>query len=165
MNLTLWKHRPARTNGGVVRLHDEMDRTMSRIFGDPFVHGDMVRTLEETYFPPLDVSETETEVIIRAELPGVPLKDIDISISGRTLTIAGHKTEKEENKSKDFYQSECRYGAFCRVLELSDTTDSEHVTADSDSGVVTIHIPKKPSARTKQIEVKPASRKVSVTET
>lgn len=156
MNLTLLKSRPFRSaNGGVVRLRDEMDRTLGRFFGDPFGSMEVSRGWEENYFPQLDVTENDTEVVVRAELPGVALKDMNISISGKTLTIAGHKEEKEENKGKDFYQSECRYGSFCRVLELSDATDSEQVTAESENGVVTVHVPKKASARTKQIEVKP----------
>jgi HSP20 family protein len=168
MTLTLFKKRePSLTNGsGLARLRDEIDRTFDRFFSDPWsglglIEPKMLRA--EGWFPPMDVSETDNEVIVRAETPGIAAKDLDISISGTTLTISGEKQEQQEKKDENYYQCERRYGSFRRVIDLPDTIDADKVTAESDNGIVTIRIAKKPGVKTKKVEVKPTSKKVSVT--
>lgn len=118
----------------------------------------MVRA--EGWAPAIDVSETDAQVTVRAEIPGVAGKDLDITISGGTLTIAGQKQEKSESKEEGYCCCERRFGSFRRSIELPDTVDADKIYAESDNGVVTIHIPKKPGAKPKQIEVKPAAKKV-----
>jgi HSP20 family protein len=165
MSLTLWK-RGEPLNGGLSRLRDEMERTFDRFFIEPFGivgMGAEPKSLRSAgWMPALDVSETDVEVTVRAEVPGIPAKDLDISVTGRTLTIAGEKEEQQEKEDQDFYQCECRFGSFRRVIDLPDTVDADKVTAESDNGVVTIHIAKKPSAKPKQIEVKQAAKRVAV---
>jgi HSP20 family protein len=163
MNLSLWKRRSP-INGDLARLRDEMDRTFDRFFGDPWSWSMMEPkdSRTESWFPPVDLSETGTEVTIRADVPGIAAKDLDISVSGTTLTIAGQKQEHEEKKGEDFYCSERSFGSFRRMIDLPDTVDADRVTAESDNGVVTIHVAKKPGIKPKQIEVKPAPRKVAV---
>lgn len=174
MNLTVSrKHSPFASvfpgNGDLIRLRDEMDRTFDRFFNEPFgVLGGEPKALRSNgWLPPLDVSETGTEVTIRAEVPGIAAKDLDISVSGTTLTIAGQKEETEEKKEENFYRCERRFGSFRRIVELPETIDADKVTAESDNGIVTIHIAKKPSAKPRQIEIKSSanntSRKVPVT--
>jgi HSP20 family protein len=166
MNLSLWKRRPSALlsplNGDLARFRDEMDRTFDRFFADPFgtIEPKMLRS--EGWAPPLDVSETDTEVTIRAEVPGIAAKDLDISVSGNTLNIAGEKEEKSETKDEGYRCCERRFGSFRRSIDLPDTVDADKINAESDNGVVTIHIAKKPSAKPKQIEVKPSSKKVPV---
>jgi HSP20 family protein len=165
MSLTLWKKRePSLSNGGLARLRDEMDRTFDRFFNEPWGLGliEPKSLRAEGWFPPMDVSETDDEVTIRAETPGIAAKDLDISISGTMLTISGEKQEQEEKKDENYYQCECRYGSFRRMIDLPDTIDPDKVTADSDNGVVTIRVAKKPGAKTKKVEVKPTSKKVPV---
>lgn len=163
MNLSLWRKRDP-FNGGLARLREEMDRTFDRFFSEPFGVGPIEpKSLRpEGWVPPLDVSETDSEVTIRAEVPGIPAKDLDISVSGTMLTIAGQKEETTEKKEENFYQCERRFGSFRRVIDLPDTVDPEKVTAESDNGVVTIHVAKKPGAKSKQVDVKPAGKKVAV---
>jgi HSP20 family protein len=163
MNLTLWRKRDP-FNGGLSRLRDEMDRTFDRFFTEPFglvgIEPKILRS--EGWVPPLDLSETDSEVTIRAEIPGIPAKDLDISVSGNTLSIAGQKEETTETKEGNFFHSERRFGSFRRVIDLPDTVDPERVSAESDNGVVTIHIAKRPGAKPKQVEIKPASKKVPI---
>jgi HSP20 family protein len=116
----------------------------------------------EGWLPPVDVSETDKEVTVRAEVPGIAAKDLDISISGTTLTISGQKEEQEEQKGEDYYQCERRFGSFRRVLDLPDTIDADRITAESDNGVVTIRVAKRPGVGKKKVEVKPSTKKVSV---
>jgi HSP20 family protein len=149
-------------NGGLARLREEMDRTFGRFFSEPWglIEPKAFRT--EGWFPAVDVSETDKEVTIRAEVPGIAIKDLDISVSGTTLTITGQKDEQDEQKGEDFYQCERRFGSFRRVMDLPDSIDADKVTAESDNGVVTIHVDKKPGVRPKKVEVKPTARKVAV---
>lgn len=167
MNLSLWKKRPSALsaspfNGDLARFRDEMDRTFERFFTDPFgaIEPKMLRA--EGWAPAIDVSETDAEVTVRAEVPGVAAKDLDISVSSGILAIAGQKEEKSETKDEGYCCCERRFGSFRRSIELPDTVDADKINAESDNGVVTIHIPKKPGAKPKQIEVKTAPKKVAV---
>jgi HSP20 family protein len=108
------------------------------------------------------VSETDSEITVRAETPGIAAKDLDISVTNHSLTIAGTKDEQKEEKGEDYYQCERRFGSFRRVIDLPETADADQVTAESDNGVVTIRIAKKPGAKPKQVQIKPASKKVAV---
>lgn len=172
MSITLFRKRhPVSTivpgNGDLNRLRDEMDRTFDRFFSEPLgmlsVEPKALRV--GSWIPPLDVSETEAEITIRAEVPGIAAKDLDISVTGNALSIAGQKEEQEEQKGEDYYQCERRFGSFRRVLDLPETADVGKVTAESDNGVVTIKVAKKPGAKPRQVEVKAAAatgRKVPV---
>lgn len=161
MNLTLWNRRNL-FNGGLTRLHEDMERMFGRFLAEPAMLMEPKLLRAEGWIPPLDFSETDAEFTIRAETPGVAAKDLDISITGNTLSISGRKEEQEERKGEDFYQCERRFGSFRRAIDLPDTADTDKIAAESDNGVVTIRIPKKPGAKPKQVEVKPAARKVAV---
>ncbi|MCC6677587.1 MAG: Hsp20/alpha crystallin family protein [Phycisphaerales bacterium] len=169
MNISLWNKRDPLT-GELARLRDEVDRTFDRFFKDPGLLGgraiDPLGLRAETWVPPLDVSETDSEVTIRAEVPGVPTKDLDITVSGHTLNIAGKKEEHEEKQTGNVYRSERRFGSFFRSIDLPDTVDTDRITAESDNGIVTLHAAKKPGAKPRHVDIKPMnapSRKVPVT--
>jgi HSP20 family protein len=167
MSITLWKknHEPAFGNGNLSRLRDEMDRTIDRFFVEPWGGFGLIEPKSmraETWIPALDIHENDNEVTLHAEIPGIAAKDLEINISGTTLTIAGHKQERQEHKGGNCWNCECRYGSFRRVVELPETVDPDRVTAESDNGVVTIRVAKKPGAKTKKVEVKPSQKKVPV---
>jgi len=168
MSLTLFRRRDPITslapmNGGLSSLREEMDRTFDRFFGEPWGLMEPKTLRTEGWLPPLDVSETDKEVTIRAEVPGIAAKDLDISISGTTLTISGQKEEQEEQQGEDFCRCERRYGSFRRMIDLPETIDADKITADSDNGVVTIHVAKRPGVQSKKVEVKSSNKKVAVT--
>ncbi len=160
MTLTLWNRR--NQFGELAGLRDAMGRTLEQFLNEPWglVEPKMLRS--EGWFPPIDVSENNSEVTIRAEVPGVAVKDLDISVTGNMLTIAGQKEEYDEKKGEDFYRSERRFGSFRRVIDLPDIIDANKVTAEADNGVVTIHVAKAPGAKPRQVEVKQVGKKVSV---
>ena len=162
MNLTLWKKRDL-GNGGLNRLRQEMDQMFDNFLIDPFTPIAPRLLREEGWLPPMDVSETDGEVTIRTEAPGIAARDLDISVTGDSLIIAGRKEEQQERKGEDYYQCERRFGSFRRVVELPETVDTDKITAESDNGVVTIRALKKPNAKPKQVEVKPVAKKVAVT--
>ncbi|MCW5776933.1 MAG: Hsp20/alpha crystallin family protein [Phycisphaeraceae bacterium] len=157
MNLTLRrsKHRePASIAPGASlgRLRDEMDRLFERFVGDS---GDWWGRTPEGVVPALDVSETDTEVTVRAEVAGIDPKDLDISIAGNVLTVAGEKREETERKDEDYYHCERRFGSFKRMVHLPESVDPDRVTAEQENGVVTIRIAKEAGAMPKRVEVKP----------
>lgn len=161
MNTTLMTRRnPFSTD--VARLRDEMERTFDRFFNEPFGLLEPLPVRTEGWLPPIDVTDTENEVTVRAEIPGIPPKDLEVSITGTTLTLAGSKKEEVEKKGADFYRCERRFGAFRRVVELPEGVDPEKINAESDNGVLIIHIAKKPGAKPRQVEIKPVSKKVTV---
>ncbi|MHC4432137.1 MAG: Hsp20/alpha crystallin family protein [Planctomycetota bacterium] len=108
------------------------------------------------FAPSVDVRETDKEIKVTAELPGMDEKDIEVSLSGDSLTIRGEKQEESEDKGKDYYRSERRYGSFHRVVPLSAEVDEEKVKADFKKGVLKIRLPKTAQSRSsrKKIEIK-----------
>ena len=155
MNLTLFNRMPLFDE--MMRPRDDMDRAMERMLGRAFAamsatNGGAPRA--EGWIPPIDVSETDDEVVVRTEVPGIPVRDIDISITGTLLSIAGRKEDKDEIEDGNFHRCERRFGSFRRVIDLPETIDPDRVNAESENGVVTVHVAKKPGLRGKRIEVK-----------
>ena len=104
--------------------------------------------------PTLDVEETEDKIIVRAEVPGVDAKDIDIQLRNNVLTIRGEKKEESEKKGKEFHRRERRYGAFYREVSLPAGVDPSQVQATCRDGVLTITMAKTEGEKPKRIEVK-----------
>lgn len=104
--------------------------------------------------PALSVRETDDAIAIEAELPGVAPKEIDITVSGQVLTIAGEKKESSEESNDGYYHAERRFGSFCRTVSLPSTVDTDKISAQHDKGVLTIRLAKRPSAVPKRIPVK-----------
>jgi len=134
------------------RMRWEMDQVFDRFFSDIWASD---RWSEEAMWaPPLDVKETEDEVIVHAELPGVDPKDLEITVSGDLLTLSGRKEVKTEKKEENWFHSECRYGEFRRSVTLPAAVDTKDVNADFKNGVLTIHVKKSENAQAKRIPVK-----------
>jgi HSP20 family protein len=129
-----------------------MDTVFERFFGRP-----LAETSGETatsWEPRCDVEETDKEILVKADLPGVDPKELDISLRDNTLTIRGEKKEEKEEKKKDYHRVERFTGQFYRELSLPAEADMERIAASSSNGVVTVTIPKKPGAQAKKIAVK-----------
>lgn len=109
---------------------------------------------EREFMPAFDVSETENELIVKAEVPGMEKKDIDISLSDGVLTIKGEKRQEKEDKKEHYYTAERRYGAFSRTIPLPVEVDTNKVDATYKEGVLEITLPKSETAKAKKIEVK-----------
>lgn len=138
----------------VNRLRQEMDEMFSRFFQDPFAIGEFTPMMADAWGPALDISETPEAVIVHAEIPGVDPKELDVSVTGDTLTLSGEKKETTEKKEKNGRWTECRYGAFRRSMTLPAAVDAENVAAEYAKGVVTITLKKTEKEQTKKIEVK-----------
>jgi len=134
-----------------------MQREMNRIF-DSFTRGwgmDAFPTIA-SFTPRLDVTEDAKAFTVTAELPGMSDKDIDLFISGDTLTIKGEKKEEKEEKDKNYFYSERSYGSFNRSIPLPRQIDTDKVAASFKKGVLTITLPKTAAAmeELKKISVK-----------
>lgn len=132
---------------------------MNRLFDD-FTFGlNMPALFEKTshqYMPRVNVAETETAVIVTAELPGMDLKDIEVKLLGNNLVVKGEKKEEKEEKSAGYHRVERTYGAFERVLPLPPTVKQEQIDAIYKDGVLKVTLPKTEDAikASKTIEVK-----------
>jgi HSP20 family protein len=109
--------------------------------------------------PAVDVSETDKSYEITAELPGMDEKSIEVKVADGRLTIKGEKQEEKEEKKKDYYLSERRFGSFERRFEVPEGVDADKIEAGFKKGVLTVTLPKKPEAQKpgKKIEVKTAA--------
>ena len=114
-----------------------------------------IRFGEETEFTPaFDVSETEKELIVRAEVPGMDKKDININLSEGLLTITGEKKHDKKEENENYHCFERRYGKFSRTVRLPSALDTEKVDAVYKDGVLTITLPKSETVKPKKIEIK-----------
>jgi HSP20 family protein len=124
-----------------------------RTLFEPFRRGEMGWKT-----PAVDVVEKEKAYEITAELPGMDESNIDVKFSDGTLTIKGEKREEKEEKKKDYYLSERRYGSFQRSFSVPDGVDGDKIEAGFKNGVLTVTLPKTPEAQKseKKIAIKKA---------
>ncbi len=94
------------------------------------------------FSPQIDVVETDTEVKVQTELPGLEEKDFEVSVSQDTLTIRGEKKQEKEEKGRNYYRAERSYGWFQREISLPRNVDTDQVSAEFSKGVLTISLPK-----------------------
>lgn len=144
---------PSRERKQLERFRSEMDSLFDRFFDwRPLAF--TVR--EREWMPKVDVSETDKEVIVKAEIPGMEAKDIDISMRGRVLTLKGEKKSEKEEKEENYHRVERRYGSFSRAFELPADVDSAKVKATYKDGVLKLNLPKTKEQTVKKIEIKTA---------
>lgn len=119
--------------------------SLSRLFSEP---------ASRPWSPAVDISETENELILKADVPDIDAKNVSIQLENGTLTLKGERRfEEEKNGHKGFHRIERSYGSFVRAFSLPDTVDGDKVKADYKNGVLTITLPKKEVAKPKTINV------------
>ncbi|MCL6583563.1 MAG: Hsp20/alpha crystallin family protein [bacterium] len=132
-------------------LREQMDR-MSRMIDEFFGMEEFGPPV--MWAPPIDISETDHQVIATVDLPGVKPEDIDVSVSEDTLTIRGEKQEEREEEGRYTHFRERRYGSFSRTVELPASVDSERVNATYRNGVLRIEMQKSAERARKKIPIK-----------
>lgn len=135
-----------------------LQKRMERLFDD-FFNGFGLAPFGESmgaFSPRIDLSETEKELKVSAELPGLDENDIEVSLAQNTLTISGEKKEEKEDKGQNYYRMERSYGSFQRTIPLPCEVESDKVEAAFNKGVLTVTLPKTAEAqkRTKRISIK-----------
>ena len=140
------------------RLFDDIGWGTLQPFRRSLFPGEPVfrRALTRATMPAVDVAESEKSYEIKAELPGMDEKDIEVKVTDGSLTIKGEKQEEREEKERDYYLQERRYGSFERSFELPESVDPDRIEASFKKGVLTVTLPKKAEAQkpAKKIEVK-----------
>ena len=142
-------------------------REIDRLFDD--VHlGGWPRPLARTLFdvepfwrgmtgfgtvPVVDIAEKDKEYEITAELPGLDEKNVEVKFADGFLTIKGEKREEKEEKKKDYYLSERRFGSFQRSFQVPESVDADKIVANFKNGVLTVTLPKSPEAQKKEKKI------------
>lgn len=106
------------------------------------------------FVPAVDVYEDAQKLVLKLEVPGIPAKDLDIRVEGRTLTVKGERSFSTEEKEENFQRIERRYGSFVRTFALPATVDTDSIEATTADGVLSLSLAKKAEAKPKQIQVK-----------
>lgn len=150
---------PPATTHPILDLRRQIDRVFDSFFGGfPFT----LRGFEVPGFPAsvpaMDVVENEDAFEVRADLPGIDEKDVELSIAEGVLTLKGEKKAEREEKKENYHLSERSYGSFSRSIRLPESADESSVTAKFDKGVLTVRVPKSKEAkeRTRKIEIRSA---------
>jgi HSP20 family protein len=135
-----------------------MRNVMDRLFDQSFGRLPAFRGVGEDFGPAtlgLDVYETNDEFVVRAAVPGVDPKDIDITVEEDVLTIRGEFQAKDEVQEDHYLRRELRYGSFQRSLRLPPTVEAEKAQASFEHGMLKLTLPKKPEARARSIKITP----------
>jgi len=141
----------------IAREVDQLQDSIRRMFENPFSTATEPFAFAQPigWFPAVEITESENELTMSAELPGLDRQDVKIDLDGNTLTLRGEKREEkvEEGKQKEYHIEERTYGAFQRSFTLPMNVDSEKITADFDKGVLTVHLPKARTATARGREI------------
>jgi HSP20 family protein len=146
------------------REMEEMGRYFEDVFGRPLLPAGWRRVPTEdlVWAPSIEVVEKEDQFLVKVELPGVKEEDINISISGNTLTIEGEKATESEVEKKGYYYTETSYGSFSRSMTIPSTIDASKIEANCDNGVLEITLPKTPEVKPKKIKVATKNKEEAV---
>ncbi len=106
------------------------------------------------WMPAFDMSETDKELIVKGEVPGMDKKDINITVSDDMLTIRGEKKHEKKEENEQYHRVERRYGAFSRTMRLPHEVEADKVDATYKEGVLSIRLPKSEAVEPKKIEIK-----------
>src|SRR3712207_1222046 len=122
-------------------LQNEVNRVFDAFFGGG---GNAART--RRWVPAMDLVETEDQLVLKADLPGLTTNDVNIEVKDGVLTVSGERRAEHEENSEGFYRVERAFGQFSRSMTLPDGIDAERIAADFHDGVLEVRIPK-PEAR------------------
>jgi HSP20 family protein len=134
---------------------EEVSDRLNRMFARPSTRTNGKETMTVAdWTPTVDISETDGEYQIKAEIPDVKKEDVKVTVEDGVLTIQGERKQEKEEKGKRYHRIERSYGSFVRSFSLPDVIDEEKVKAEFKDGVLSLHLPKSEKAKPKAIEVK-----------
>jgi HSP20 family protein len=143
MAMERWQSRRPLVAWQPFRAMDQIEKEFEDMFGRnmwPAFAGDGGKA--EELVPKMDIFEKDDKYVVKAEVPGIKMEDIDISIMGDLLTLKGEKNEESETKEDDYYRREMSYGSFSRSIRLPSSVDVDRITASCDDGILEIDLPK-----------------------
>ncbi len=132
-------------------IQSEMNRLFNTFFEAP-TPGNGGSTLRR-WIPPMDLVETDADFVLRADLPGLSEKDVNIEVEDNVLTISGERKAEHEERKEGYYRVERASGTFSRSLTLPEPVDPESVSASFDNGVLEIRIPKPEERKPRKVAI------------
>ena len=134
--------------------HNRMAREMDRVFNSLFAGRSHQYHNGECFTPRVNIAETEDDVSLTLEVPGMDKGDIKVTVADGILTVEGERKDENKDNGKNFIRSEFSYGKFCRSFTIPDNFDAGKVSADYKNGLLTVSLPRKEESKPKQVEVK-----------
>ncbi len=131
---------------------NRMERELRRMFRD-FEQSSEEPSSVAVWTPPVDIYETDNEVVVRADLPGIDQRDLDIRLENNVLTLKGERKMEQEVKEDNYHRIESAYGTFVRSFTLPAIVEEDKIKAEYKNGVLKIVLPKKEQAKPRQIKV------------
>jgi HSP20 family protein len=128
----------------------DFDRLFREAFTPGFGEGELST---RTWAPPVDIFENESSIVLKAELPGVDPKDVEVRVEDNTLYLKGERKFEKETKEENYHRIERSYGSFARSFSLPNSIDAEKVGADYKDGLLTLTLPKREEAKPKAIKI------------
>ena len=148
MALIRWE--PARELGS---FQNEVNRLFSTFFDTPTTAAPGQNVARRRWTPALDVTETEGEYVLKADLPGLTEDDVSIEVQDNVLTVSGERKFEHEDRKGGYRRIERSYGSFRRSLTLPEGVDAEAVKAGFDHGVLEIRVPKPEQRKPRKVEI------------
>ena len=133
---------------GASSLQDQINRLFNDVFERPAEESNLT-----SWAPVVDIFETEHELVVKADLPDIDPKDLDIRVENNILSIRGERKFESKVSQDKYLRVERAYGSFSRSFSLASTVNSEAIKADYQNGVLTLTVPKREEAKPKQIKV------------
>ncbi|MGO9009870.1 MAG: Hsp20/alpha crystallin family protein [Bryobacteraceae bacterium] len=124
-----------------------------RLFEDAFTRLFNEPQTNRPWTPAVDIYETENDLVVKADLPDVDLKDIDVRVENQTLTIAGERKFEKEDSGKGYHRIERSYGSFTRSFAVPNSFDTDKIGASFKNGVLSVSLPKKEAAKPRQVKI------------
>ena len=140
----------------LITLREKMNRLFEEAASS---RGEEKDLISSSWTPSVDIFETEHEVVLTAEVPGIDDKDIEIKIEDSTLTLRGERNLEKEIKEENYHRIERAYGSFYRSFSLPNYIDAEKIKAEHENGVLKVVMPKKQELKPRKIKVLKAQKK------
>lgn len=138
----------------LTELRNEIDRIFSDFTEDSRLPARQELAMFHT--PPIEICETDKDVIVNVSLPGIDPKDINVEIVGNALVLSGERKSETRKEDKQYHRSEFHYGSFMRRVTLPEYVKGDSAVAEYKNGILTLQIPKMEQAARKRIEIKNA---------
>jgi HSP20 family protein len=151
MTITRWE-----TYRDVVALQNRMNSLFQDFSRN---NGENELVTAAGFVPPVDIYEDEHKLVLKLEIPGIRLEDLDVRMENTTLSVKGERSFQSEGKEENFHRVERRYGSFYRAFTVPNIINPETIKADYDAGVLRLELEKRPESKPKQIKVNVSSAK------
>jgi HSP20 family protein len=161
VHITREKAKPA-ASGSALRPMDEMERMWENFFSHNWMRpsqwelpwlGEFPMPFERRMMPKVDIVDRDRELVLRAQVPGVEKKDLEVTMTDTMVTIEGSVHQEEKEKKGDYFRRECAWGTFTRSIALPCEVDSAKATATLEDGMLVLHLPKMTESKRRTVAI------------